>query len=1227
LAGLKVKFFLTSRPEQSACFAMEPLIGDTAFCFELHQVSKSTVTEDIREYLDDQFLIIRRRRKLPNDWPSPSIIEKIAHDADGLFIYAATVCRFLQSASRNSTHKIVSQILANDPLLSSATQYLDEMYTTILCSAYIPDNNAAIEEVTSEYQMVVGTLVVLADTLSAKELGCLLACQNAAAADAVYDILEPLSSVIQVVEQQPIRLLHTSFRDFILDNTRCTISQFCISSKAAHLQLAKVCLSVMTKELIKNITKQDVMGIGVEGVKKEDMERYIPPHLAYACRYWLDHCSLATYDLDLMNNLRYFLEKYFCQWIEASAWLQEIPRVISILTELYDLLDEEQYQTSRLDQNIQLHTYIHITSIHSTDPVQYNCWTLFRNFVYEMRRFVIESQTIISMAPLQVYYAPLAFSPRNSLIKKYFSELIPGCIGPGSTNPKNWSPRLFAVDGCTTAEFSADSKSLGSYLPGKHVQIQDAMTGVVTHTLPVDFDVGPQHSVARILFSKSGDRVVLIRHGSQRGGYDIVNVWDTSTGSLLHQVRFPNTCRIQDTRFTEDGEHINLLISNIGVLCIRAIGGFSAKSDSDMVIHNEQSHVRKARFTTDQQLAALYLTDGTVVIRKCRDGSEVIRTSLHREIAGLFTFLCRNQFLAVALEDYGRGDMLKILDVETGQTKLELKRFHRRYWIHRENQIVDSLDGRYIAFGMDYAVQVYDFAEEKSKRFVSFNKSDVIVKFTDLLLPSSNDILVASTFDSIHIWDLMTGTHQYRLDNVYTGQLSISADGLLLCSTTILGFSRPQANIWQMSLLRHSVRDEPKITVLQPSPRKTLLASVTNDRYLAIREASHGDIISSMEIDGSVVAIRFSHDDCFSVVLSTENGCDVLRIIDIAAGKVVARRPVDLDNCNLSNDLFTTKLLLTYGHQKAVIWDIHDPLDELTVLHNGPYGALPLCPWALSSDGALLAIGYSKGCFRVMDITKAREDCLATSKKRHAKSSEFLIQGPWDDESLPYHPRCACDELAADFGVELGQYKQIEFSIDGRYIACKTRCTVKLWHLHDKQCIAMLQNHGASYDNHNGLVNFFSPYSSHFVYYENPDRACWIRPGRMVQRFQDDLALRITVVPRGYHCWKFEPHDSSKVLLFDRASDETDAPEIEIRKRAIAQINHPDSLTTSNVTLDAARSWICVDGQKLMWLPSNRCGLNLSRTLLIGGVNHLWICTNSGEVTHISLDLDSNFQV
>jgi len=116
----------------------------------------------------------------------------------------------------------------------------------------------------------------------------------------------------------PIRPLHASFYDFLLEETRS--GEFFIQQGDAHRDLAVASLSVMQAGLHFNICKLEtsyVSNLEVADLEKRVQEN-IPSHLLYSCRFWATHLQGAVFDPDLAQLVRGLVTgEQMLFWLEA----------------------------------------------------------------------------------------------------------------------------------------------------------------------------------------------------------------------------------------------------------------------------------------------------------------------------------------------------------------------------------------------------------------------------------------------------------------------------------------------------------------------------------------------------------------------------------------------------------------------------------------------------------------------------------------------------------------------------------------------------------------------------------------------------------------------------------------------------------------------------------------------------------------------------------------------
>ena len=337
-SSFRLRVFVTSRPETPIRHGFDDISQDAHRDFILHQIScqtadygivnHDTVNHDVYTLLRHEFDRIRKHHRLHKDWPGEPILDHLVCKANGLFIYASTVCLFIRHQDYYPPQRL-NLVLKDSMEDRSSTKQLDLIYTTVIQHAVVDGRDAEVKTILLErFRRIVGSIVILSDALTTTALGKLLGTEQWK----VEKTLQSLSSVLAYSESAdiPIRLLHPSFRDFLLDDQRCNDLRFSIVAHSAHMELAVSCIEMMS-----NCLKQDICSLKLPGVLNNEMDRdnlrrFLPQELRYACRYWIDHLSQSNVALDdgkspLHDRVHTFLKEHFLHWLEALSLMGNIP--------------------------------------------------------------------------------------------------------------------------------------------------------------------------------------------------------------------------------------------------------------------------------------------------------------------------------------------------------------------------------------------------------------------------------------------------------------------------------------------------------------------------------------------------------------------------------------------------------------------------------------------------------------------------------------------------------------------------------------------------------------------------------------------------------------------------------------------------------------------------------------------------------------------------------------
>ena len=144
-------------------------------------------------------------------------MQQLVLRASGLFIWAATACRFIREGNRRFALKRLDTILKGSiSNITAPEKQLDEIYTKVLKhSISLNATEEEQEELSQGLRHVLGSVVILLSPLSSHSLGRLLRLPEGD----VDQTLEELHTILHIPEEPSrlIRLHHPLFRDFLLN--------------------------------------------------------------------------------------------------------------------------------------------------------------------------------------------------------------------------------------------------------------------------------------------------------------------------------------------------------------------------------------------------------------------------------------------------------------------------------------------------------------------------------------------------------------------------------------------------------------------------------------------------------------------------------------------------------------------------------------------------------------------------------------------------------------------------------------------------------------------------------------------------------------------------------------------------------------------------------------------------------------------------------------------------
>ncbi|KAB5587618.1 Vegetative incompatibility protein HET-E-1 [Ceratobasidium theobromae] len=317
--SLPLKFFVTSRPEPEIYTKMITQSSTSRTIFHLHEIEESLVQADIELYLKEELIPMS---------PTEDEIAQLATRSGNLFIYAATLVRYIQPYEGSiDPQRRLRAALAITPGSTNKYAEIDALYTAVLKAAF--ERKGLDLEDTQDVRMVLWAVLCVQEPISVDTLGTLAGVNDTWRA---LSVLQPLRSVVHVSEASGlVSTLHASFPDFMFNKERSG-SLFCDPASYNQL-LVERCFEIMKAQLRFNIC--DLESSFIPDAKVENLEgrisKAISPTLLYACRYWANHLEVAIHSDDLSEMLQEFLSARLLFWMEVLSLRREMIRGIGIL--------------------------------------------------------------------------------------------------------------------------------------------------------------------------------------------------------------------------------------------------------------------------------------------------------------------------------------------------------------------------------------------------------------------------------------------------------------------------------------------------------------------------------------------------------------------------------------------------------------------------------------------------------------------------------------------------------------------------------------------------------------------------------------------------------------------------------------------------------------------------------------------------------------------------------
>lgn len=290
-------------------------------------ISSPANDKDIHLYLYDRLQHIRSKNKylsFPPGWPGHDAVNALASRAHGLFIWAFTACRYVESGQ--DPEERLAGLLRTDVCLNTESA-MDLIYSTALESAGKWEDPAFA----ADFRNILGIVIVARNPLVASTIDRLNKATSVSRSRPSLHTIQYFGCVFRgKTDEEPLRVIHPSFEDFITDRARCTRDDWFIDVSLYRQRLARQCIRFLRANLKRNMCQLTLTKSAID-------VKILPDDITYSCLFWIEHvCESEDSTGWFLAELHEFLVKHLLHWIETMSLLKKARQTIGLLMRLQD---------------------------------------------------------------------------------------------------------------------------------------------------------------------------------------------------------------------------------------------------------------------------------------------------------------------------------------------------------------------------------------------------------------------------------------------------------------------------------------------------------------------------------------------------------------------------------------------------------------------------------------------------------------------------------------------------------------------------------------------------------------------------------------------------------------------------------------------------------------------------------------------------------------------------
>ncbi|KAH8797306.1 hypothetical protein DL96DRAFT_998032 [Flagelloscypha sp. PMI_526] len=967
-----IRFLVTSRPVPillKKVRAMTPHSPQVA----LHEVPKNEIDRDVKRYLEANLAL-----------PQSRINELVAR-ADGLFIYASTLVKYLspkQPLAPIELEERLEKVLSQTPERSS----INPLYKQIVDIALTLDD----DEVRRRRWSILHAILCAGEPPSIDVIAGLLGVDS----QIVMAVVESLYSVLFTAGAgRCIYIFHASFYDFMVS---CIDGEFRYLPPATHSILAQACVAEMSRSLRFNICRLEssfIPDAELDPPIEERIHRYIGDFLAYASRNWWVHtqkCDEKS-QYDLLPDIERVLQVKGLFWIEAMLLLGDIRRCKEILKDLVytssiiqaipaipQLAAEGVKLVSRFDTlpiKVTSHLYLSCLALADEMP-DLNHWKdQFLPIPRVMSQQRIGNQYCQAVINVGAPVLSLALCPNGERI---ISGSADSMVRIWDAESGRQLQKLLGhtLQVCSVA-FSPDGRRIISGSSDRTLRVWDAYSGkqlqiIDGHTDSVEsvafsldgkhiasgsedttvclWDVDSGEQIFRLEGHKSGVTCVTFSPGGQwiaSGSKDhTIHLWDTSTGKDMGTL--DHSFGVQAFAFSPD-RNINISAS------ANKVQFWYTKLEGDNQASTLDGHTRSVasiNFSPDGKRVVTGSADTTVRIWSVESGWELQKLQGHTDEVRSVLFYPDGKRIVSGSKD----GTIQIWDADSA----------KQFWklpghTHSVNSVAFSPDGTHVVSGSDDKSVCLWNAESGRQIW----KVEAHTKYVHSVAfsPNGKRIASGSSDKSVRIWDADSGKQVWTVDGHTKSVFSVnfSPDGTRIASgsedTTICIWDADSGR--QLQKLQGHTYSVNSVTF---SPDGKRVVSGSWDETICVWDVESGGRLRTLDGHTNYVqSVAFSSNGK-SIASGSEDR--TIRVWDALSGKLLRKlrgHTYPVNSVAFSPD---GKHIVSGSNEKTVrLWDAESG-EELRKLdgHTKSVDSVVFSP-----DGKRIAAGSSDKTIRIWD--------------------------------------------------------------------------------------------------------------------------------------------------------------------------------------------------------------------------------------------------------------------